>query len=49
MELKSLIHTITWGAIDGLAAVWVLQMLWKIFGNGTLIQSLLLMSRAMCG
>lgn len=49
MEIKSLIHMITWGVIDGLAAVWVLQLLWKMFGDGTLIQSLLLMSRAMCG
>lgn len=49
MELKSMIHTMIWIVVDGLAAVWVLRMLFRIIAGGNLAQAILLMSQTICG
>lgn len=49
MELKSMIHTITWMVADGMAAVWVLHMLSDIMLGKNLMQTLFLLSNTLCG
>ena len=49
MELKTMVHTMMWIVIDGLAAIWVLRMLLHIMAGGELAEAVLLMSRAICG
>lgn len=49
MEIKALVQTILWIVVDGMAAIWVLQNLWEMFGTDTLNQTLCLMATALCG
>lgn len=49
MELKSMVHTMIWLVIDGLAAIWVLHMIASVMAGGSLAQTILLMSQTICG
>ena len=49
MEVKSMVETMTWIVLDGLALIWVLYILSGLAGGGILAQALQLISKALCG
>lgn len=49
MEVKSMVETMIWIVLDGLALIWVLYILWGLAGGGILTQALQLMAKALCG
>lgn len=49
MDAKSMIETMVWLVIDGLAAVWLLRLLFGMILGDTMLQPLKLFAEALCG
>lgn len=49
MDVKEMVETLIWLVIDGLAAVWLLRLLFQMVLGSALGQPLRLMAEALCG
>lgn len=49
MDVKGMIEMLVWLVIDGLAAIWLLSMLFRMALGSPLALSLEMMAKALCG